>query len=316
MKKNNILKAAAFAAVVTSSIYIINKSIFLVSNAKATLSNSRGRKYDWRFGNIFYTVQGEGKPILLIHDLTCGSSDIEFKSMTNELAKTHTVYTMDLLGCGRSDKPNLTYTNFLYVQLVTDFIKNVIGHRTDVVVTGASSPIVLMSCFNDDTLYDKIMLINPDSITTNNQTPNNNSKILKVLIELPIIGTLIYNIRNSKQQYICEFKTKNFANPYIVKESLINDYYSSAHFGSLSSKYLLSSIKSNFTKISITRAVKDINNSICILGGELEPDINDIIADYKDLNPSIESAIIPNTKHLPQLERAEEVITNINIFFN
>ena len=50
--------------------------------------------------------------------------------------RKNTVYTLDLLGCGKSDKPNFTYTNFLYVQLVTDFINNVIGEKADVIVTG------------------------------------------------------------------------------------------------------------------------------------------------------------------------------------
>lgn len=55
-----------------------------------------------------------------------------------KLEKHYTVYTIDLLGCGRSDKPYLTYTNYLYVQLLTDFIHDVIGERPDVVTTGNS----------------------------------------------------------------------------------------------------------------------------------------------------------------------------------
>ena len=52
--------------------------------------------------------------------------------------KDHTVYTIDLLGFGRSEKPNLTYTNYLYVQLVTDFIQNIIGEKTDIIASNES----------------------------------------------------------------------------------------------------------------------------------------------------------------------------------
>ena len=63
---------------------------------------------------------------LLIHDLTPSSSAYEWSKMIDELAESHTVYALDLLGCGRSDKPSITYANYLYVQLITDFAKQVI----------------------------------------------------------------------------------------------------------------------------------------------------------------------------------------------
>ena len=121
--KKKLVQAAVLATITAGAIYSINKCISIFANASATLSNPNGLQYQWRFGNVFYTKQGQGKPILLIHDLTCGSSDLEWKSIVNTYAKDHTVYTLDLLGCGRSDKPAVTYTNYMYVQLITDFIK-------------------------------------------------------------------------------------------------------------------------------------------------------------------------------------------------
>ena len=51
-------------------------------------------------------------------------------------AMEHTVYTIDLLGCACSEKPGVTYTNFVYVQVICDFIRNVIGEKTDVITSG------------------------------------------------------------------------------------------------------------------------------------------------------------------------------------
>lgn len=50
--------------------------------------------------------------MLLLHDLHCASSGREWQYIEDALAQDHTVYTLDLLGCGRSDKPAITYTNF------------------------------------------------------------------------------------------------------------------------------------------------------------------------------------------------------------
>ena len=79
--------------------------------------------YHWRFGDIYYTKKGKGSPILLIHDMLPGGSGYEWTRIEDELALEHTVYNLDLPGCGRSEKPGMTYTNFVYVQAICDFIK-------------------------------------------------------------------------------------------------------------------------------------------------------------------------------------------------
>ena len=80
-----------------------------------------------------------------VHDLTVYSSAYEWNKIIDKLAENHTVYALDLLGCGRSEKPKITYTNYLYVQLISDFIKNVIHEKTDVVASGFSSSFTLLA---------------------------------------------------------------------------------------------------------------------------------------------------------------------------
>lgn len=315
MKKIKLVQLAVLSSITVSAIYGINKAISIFANAQAALTNPKGLQFQWRFGNIFYTKQGEGKPILLIHDLTCGSSDMEWKSIVNTYAKDHTVYTLDLLGCGRSDKPAMTYTNYMYVQLITDFITNVIGHRTDVCVTGKSASIVLMACYNDDTLFDKIMLINPSPIESPSSSKIN-TKLSKLLLEMPLIGTLLFNIKNTRQAYRNLFEKEYFYNPFAVRNSFISNYYDASHFGTNTSKYLFASIDANYIGINTTRAVKDINNSIFVLSGEYDKYSREIAADYLELNPSIEISTINKTKHLPQLENPNAVLNAMSIFFN
>ena len=112
-----------------------------------------------------------------------------------ELAKNHTVYTIDLLGFGRSEKPNLTYTNYLYVQLLSDFIKSEIGHRTDIVATGAAASLAVMACGNSPELFDRLILVNPESLLSCSMVPGKNAKLYKFILDLPIVGTLIYTLQ-------------------------------------------------------------------------------------------------------------------------
>ena len=67
--------------------------------------------------------------------------------------------------------------------------------------------------------------------------------------------------------------------------------------------------------LNITHALKNVNNSIYILGGSAEEGIRETLALYTALNPSIETELISKAKHLPQLETPVEVLERIRIFF-
>ena len=148
MKKNvqRLLTISILTSMTGAGIFAVNKLI----NASAVIRNALHNKsqyfYDWKFGRIHYTIEGSGSPLLLLHDLSPVSNSAEWKSLKKHLAKDHTVYCMDLLGCGCSDRPKITYTNFLYVQLITDFIKSVIKQPTDVITSGLSGSFVVMAC--------------------------------------------------------------------------------------------------------------------------------------------------------------------------
>ena len=302
-KKSKFTKAVLLGTFTAGVIAAINKLIFLGASREDDLSREEHKIYPWRFGDIFYTKVGEGKPLLLIHDLKTASSSYEWNKVIHQLAKNHTVYAIDLLGCGHSAKPNLTYTNFLYVQMVTDFVKSVIGHRTDVAASGSSCSFVITTANNNHELFDRIVLINPDSVLKCGQVPNHYVKAYKFLIDLPVIGTLIYNIANSRRSITEKFLTENFANPCLIDPKMISRYHQNAHLGDSSARALYSSIKGNYTCLPIGYALKRIDNSIFIIGGEYEKAVGETLQQYSELNPVVESEILKETAHLPHLEK-------------
>ena len=311
--KNKLLTLLILSASTAVTTAIINKCIKYSATSKNILSDSKALCYKWRFGNIHYTKAGTGKPLLLIHDLTTCSSGHEWNQLVNYLKEQYTVYTIDLLGCGRSEKPDLTYTNYLYVQMISDFVKSEIGHRTNVIASGSSSPLAVMACNQSPELFDQIMLINPDSLLTCSQIPNKHGRAYKFILDLPILGTLLYHIATSKQT-IMEELSNNFFNPYSVNTSLVDAYYESAHLGD-SPKSLYASVRCNYTKSNIVNALKKINNSIYIIGGCEMENIDELIREYQIYNPAIESSLISNSKYLPQLENSFELYRAIQMFF-
>ena len=212
-------------------------------------------------GNIYYTKTGTGKPLLLVHDLTHASSSCEWDSLIPLLKEHYTVYTIDLLGCGRSEKPNLTYTNFLYVQLLNDFVKSEIGRRTNILATGASAPIVTMACGYNPDLFEQMMFINPDSLLSCSHIPGKSARYYKFILDLPIIGTLLYNFASARSIISRTFSESYFYNPYDVNPHYIDKYHESAHLGD-SPKSVYASVQCNYTKCNITKTLEKIDNSI------------------------------------------------------
>lgn len=312
--KNKLISAACITTLATVSIHFINKALFAAATMHDRLKSNSGSCYKWRFGDIFYKKQGNGKPLLLIHDLNCASSGYEWNRVVKQLAQHHTVYTIDLIGCGRSEKPKFTYTNYLYVQLISDFIKNIIGHKTDIVVTGASSSFVLMSCNASPELFDRVVIINPLSLTTLGQTPGKRSKTLKLLIETPVIGTLIYNMCMNRIAIKEKFHKHYFSNSHRCTFKNIRAYHEAAHLGKANAKFLYASIKGCFVNINATHAVRRINNSITLLCGTNYAHCEEIMQEYTELNPSIERSIISDTSYLPQLENPSALLAQLQIY--
>jgi len=158
-------------------------------------------------------------------------------------------------------------------------------------------------------------MINPEDLAVLNQIPDRQSKASKFLLELPLIGTLVYNILNSRPNIDLAFTEKYLHNPFHVDTELEDLYYESSHLENGAGKYLLASITGKYIYCNISHALKTIDNSIYILEGDSEPRARESVALYTSINPAIESEMIKSTKHLPQIEAPEQVLEAVNIFF-
>lgn len=314
--KKNIRHFLLLTTLATACIYAFNRFIDVTSGIKKLMVTNNGNFFEWRYGNIFYTKQGEGSPLLLIHDLHTASSSIEWSRLIKKLEKNHTVYAIDLLGCGRSDKPNLTYTNYMYVQLITDFVKKIINSKTDVIVTGTSCSFTLMGANMDDTIFDKIFVISPSSIEELTASPTKNRNFIKKLLEFPIFGTFFYNMEMHEDKITTLFETDYYLKKALISSKLIDYYYESAHLNHSAGRFLYGSIKGNYTNINIISALKKIENPIFLIGSRDSESMIHTIDSYLKYDENIETAYISNCRKLPQLEESDKLYEIIQMFYN
>lgn len=313
-KKFALVSTFAGAAICTTAA--INRIISFNASKENILYRSSGFYYSWKFGKIFYKKLGIGPPLLLIHDLQAFSSHEEWSQVIGELAKKHTVYAIDLLGCGRSEKPNTLYTNYLYVQLLTDFIKQVIGSKTDVMAMGESSSFVLATSHSNPELINKVIMVSPKSIKYLSLIPDNKAKTLSWLINLPLKGTFLYHILMRKKNISRYFNKEYFFKADTYTKSMLDKSFEAAHTDNSKAKHLYSSLIGKYTTVQLNGFIKGLNNSIYIISGDKFFENRVILKEYQEKLPSIEGILIENCGDLPQMDKPAEFIDHVELFLS
>lgn len=88
-----------------------------------------GTYWQWRGHSVYYVRSGdrhpERPPLLLIHGF--GASTDHWRKNISGLSKDFEVWAIDLLGFGRSAKPEIQYSGDLWRDQLHDFITSVIG---------------------------------------------------------------------------------------------------------------------------------------------------------------------------------------------
>ena len=297
-----------------AGIYAYNKFIEETASQKNLLSDKNGSYYNWKYGNIFYTKTGNGSPLLLIHDTDTAASSVEWDKLIHRLSKNHTVYAIDLLGCGRSDKPALEYTNYLYVQMIQSFIKDIIQEKVCVIASNISASFVIMANHTDDSIIEKIVLINPVSLKQLDIIPDKLSKAKKTIIQLPFVGTFVYNIMNNMQHIDTSFRTKYVTKSHHISSSVEDIYYEAAHKNGSKGRFLYSSILGNYVNNSITHAVKSISTPTLIIGSIEMKQYSHVLDDYHMVNKELEIIRINNGSLYPHMEVPEKINSLIENF--
>ena len=95
----------------------------------AAIAPTTGAYWQWRNQSIYYTRAGSSHlqrpPLLLIHGF--GASTDHWRKNIAELQQDFEVWAIDLMGFGRSAKPNWQYSGDLWRDQLHDFITDVIG---------------------------------------------------------------------------------------------------------------------------------------------------------------------------------------------
>ncbi|PON56236.1 DNA photolyase class 1, 8-HDF type [Parasponia andersonii] len=118
------------------------------------------RIWKWKGHLIQYTVAGhKGPAILLVHGF--GAFLEHYRDNIYDLAEGgNQVWAITLLGFGKSEKPNVVYTELMWAELLRDFIVEVVGEPVHLVGNSIGGYFVaILACFWP-TLAKSVVLVN------------------------------------------------------------------------------------------------------------------------------------------------------------
>lgn len=312
--RKNIRNLVLLTGSAVAAIHLINRFIDTKAEMKNIIPDSNGNYFESKNGKIFYTKSGSGDPVVLIHDLNPVSSSYEWCRVIKKLQKDHTIYAIDLLGCGNSDKPYLTYTNYMYVQILSDFINDVVVEKPTIVSSGNSAAMSILAEHMNNGLIKDIIAINPPKATGFQKIQTRNSKIKKTVLEVPIIGTFIYNVLTCQKNIEETLRYKIFNNPELVSSRMIDAYYEKCHKNFSRGRYLMSSIEGNYIDNAVAHAIKKLDIPLYIIESRAVKNAVSTVGSYTSLNSKIETAYISNAGQLPHLEMPDKLISILNMF--
>jgi pimeloyl-ACP methyl ester carboxylesterase len=189
--------------------------------------------FRWKHGRVFYKISGAenpGPPLVLIHGVGAGTSSFMWRKNFDELAKDFRVFAFDLLGFGFSDKPAVApYSADLYVELITDFIREVSGYPANVIGSSLGAAYAIRVADEHPELVSQMILNGPTGSDSLNRRPGMAGAAFYGLLQSPVLGTSFYNVMASERS-IRDYARENlFYDHRRVTDRLVANLYATSH---------------------------------------------------------------------------------------
>ncbi len=217
--------------------------------------------FHWKYGRVFYKRSGllnSGIPAHFypwnqapVPRVLCGGRT------SMNLAKDFPVYAIDLLGFGLSDKPaTASYSADLYVDLISDFIREVAGYPANIVASSLGAAYSIRVADEHPELVNAMVLNGPSGSDTNRR-PGMAGAAFYGLLQSPVLGTSFYNVMASERSIRDYARDNLFYDHRRVTDRVVTNLYATSHqpgaqhaIAAFLSGYLNTDTRSPFSRLT------------------------------------------------------------------
>ena len=320
-RDSSFLKGLFLGATAVGAAALTNAIIFYKTPPLTSVLPGKARYWSLPEGDIFYKKHGDGPPVILVHGIGAGCSSYEWRSIFTQLAQSHTVYALDLLGFGKSDKPAMRYTAETYIELISEFARQVVGAgdghpeklEADIIASSLSAAYVITASQRDESLFRRLVLVCPTGMETLSKEPTPAQSALRIPLQAPILGTSLYNMIASKQSIRHYLTSMVYASPDFVTDALVDHYHVAAH--QPGGEYVLPSFIAGHLNCDVTQTFPEVVDIPLIVWGDkaTTPPLVDA-AKFIEKNKKARLVVIEEAGILPHEEAPEEFLLEVRPF--
>lgn len=313
--KNAAFKGALAKGVLAGSAAAAGAAAFnrFVGQPAGSLPNLIGGEegtYTWHGGTagghrVAYTRRGAGPAVLLVHSIHAAAWSYEWRRNVDVLAREHTVYTIDLLGFGRSDRPALDYTARLYVSLLLDFTADVIAGPCALVGSSLGAAFVVAVAARDARRFPAVVLVGPVGITRLSSPPMAVNDATYALLRSPLAGSALFNglVTTPSLRFFLG-RTYEDEERHLTPD-VVDAYWQTAH--QPGARHAAAAFVGMHLNLNVRDAVRRLQQPVLIAWGEQAKEVPKTeLEAYRELLPAARVALFDPCGSLPHDERADE----------
>ncbi|MGB8509195.1 MAG: alpha/beta fold hydrolase [Pyrinomonadaceae bacterium] len=304
----NFLKGLAAGAGGVAALAAVNRAIArdMPEPETGALGGEAG-VFEWKHGNVFYRFAGraDAPPLVFVHGIGAGARSFMWRRNFEPLSHEARVYAVDLLGFGYSDKPaGAPYSADLYVELLADFLREVVKRPAIVVASSLGAAYVIHVAAENPELIHSLVLVSPTGADNLNSRPGMTGAAFYGLLHSPVLGTSFYNAVASERSIGDYARDQLFYDRRFATPRLLAHYYSVSHLPG--AQYAITAFLSGYLNTDIREPFAHLAQAITLVWGR-QDEANPIeqAALLLRINPRARLEIFDRCRMMPQEEHAE-----------
>jgi pimeloyl-ACP methyl ester carboxylesterase len=240
-----------------------------------------------------------------VEDLEAGARAFMWRRNFLPLARDFRVYALDLLGFGYSDKPaNAPYSAELYVELVSDFLREVVGRPAGVVAHTLSAAFAVRAADEHPGLVSSLVLVSPTGADHLSARPGMTGAAFYGLLHSPVLGTSFYNAVTSERGVRDYARNQLFYERRFATPRLVAHYYAVSHLPG--AQYAATAFLSGYLNTDIREPFSRLRHPVTLAWGKQDAtNPIDQAGQLLSLNPRARLEVFDRCRMMPQEEHAE-----------
>ncbi len=298
-------KAAAASGAAFGLAALYNAATARDSQPLENVLGGEDEEIRWRGHRLSYTRHGAGSPVLLLHGIYAGASSLEWRHTVRSLAERHEVFAVDLLGFGRSDRPDLRYSPALIQSMIAELADQLGGGASAVVASSLTAAHVVASAVRNPRVFTALALVGPTGVSQLRDGASTPRIAAGSSLDVPVLGSTLYNALTSSAS-VRYFLEQVYSDDRLVTDDLVESYVASAR--QPGGRHAVKAFVSGRLNVDIRASLKRLHQPVLLIWGE-QASQNSVehAHAFRVLAPAAQFLLVPNAGDLPQDERPARV---------